>query len=113
MRYIYYFVCCVLLYSDTMIELEELSIATEMEFTIQVLVDFGLDGETRNRFVQQGITQAYFEYMSETDKKDLMPKMMDRLIFRKGLAELKKINEFSSDQPNKPLIINDGNIVIL
>lgn len=96
-----------------MIELEEISIATEMEFTIQVLVDFGLDGEIRKRFNQQGITQAYFEYMSETDQRELMPKMIDRLVFRKGLAEFKKINEFSLDQPNKSLINHNDNIVIL
>lgn len=95
-----------------MIEMEEFSIATEMEFTIQVLVDFGLDGEIRNRFVQEGVTQAYFEYMSETDQRDLMPKMIDRLNFRKGLAEFKKINEFSTDHLCKPLINNDDNIVI-
>lgn len=83
-----------------------------MEFTIQMLVDFGLDADIGNRFTQENVTQCYFEYLSETDQRELMPKMIDRLKFRKGLAEFKKERqELGANHLDKPCKSNDENIV--
>lgn len=95
-----------------MVDLEEIPFATDMEFSVQILVDFRLDAEVRARFAKEGVTHSLFEYLTESDQRELMPKMVDRLNFRKGLIEFKKLNdetifpsEKCSDEKNEAIVI--------
>lgn len=44
-------------------------------------------------YSEEQIDYTYFSYLSEDDLRELMPKMIDRLKFRKGLQEFENLND--------------------
>lgn len=95
-----------------MIDIEEIAVATDVEFTCQILINFKIENpEVRARFVAGGIMHHHFDYLTESDQRELMPSLLDRLNFRKGVAEFKKINNCSLDG-NEPLDDKNDSIVI-
>lgn len=87
-----------------MVELQGTQFAVEM----QLLIDFHLDVDVRARFFNEGVTYSLFDYLTESDQCELMPKLVDRLHFRKGLAVFKKINE-STTAPESSCNEKDDN----
>lgn len=66
--------------------------------------------DIKYNFVEEGIGQTDFEYLTENDRIILMPKMKDRAAFLKGLKQYLKLNyEFSPNNTNLPNNINDEN----
>lgn len=60
-------------------------------YTLLVLIS--IQFSIYSYFVEEGVTHTLFEHLSETEQKELIPKLVDRLNFRKGLAEFRKLNE--------------------
>lgn len=113
-----------------MINIEEISIATDMEFTMQVLINFNITdagvlarfrgiifsfcfefmlNQESKIFVEEGVSHRLFEFLSESEQRELMPKLLDRLNFRKGLVEFKNLNangkENELEMPTEEIVI--------
>lgn len=82
--------------------------ATDSGYTIECLINFNItDPNVQARFVERDVTPHHFEYLSEADQRDLMPKLIDRLHFRRGLIDFKKINQVQLDLPETVQNSND------